>query len=143
LRFLLDVNVLIALLDVDHVGHDRATEWFEQTGHKAWATCPIIENGIIRILGGAAYTAVPFNCTEVAQTLREWCDSANHSFWPDEFSLLLEPAIELDRLTSPGRITDTYLLALAVRNGGKLATMDRRLSPDGVKDGKGALELIT
>jgi uncharacterized protein len=140
--FLLDVNVLVALLDVDHVDHDRTTRWFERNGHKDWATCPIVQNGIIRILGSATYTNVPFNCGEVAETLRQWCDSEGHTFWPDELSLIDTPNIDLAHLVSPARITDTYLLALAVSRGGRLATLDRRLSVDAVNGGRGALHLI-
>ena len=43
--FLLDVNVLIALVDPAHVQHDAAHDWFGQLGYLAWATCPLTENG--------------------------------------------------------------------------------------------------
>ena len=51
IRFLLDINVLIALIDPAHVQHDRAHRWFAGRGQKAWATCPLTENGVLRIVG--------------------------------------------------------------------------------------------
>ncbi len=142
MRYLLDVNVLIALLDDYHIDHARTTRWFVEVGRRAWATCPIVQNGAVRIVGGANYTTVPFSCADVSDTIRQWCDVPEHEFWPDEISLLDESRIDRTRLTSPKRITDSYLLALAVHRRGQLATLDRRLSPDAVKGGKGALELI-
>jgi len=58
-RFLLDINVLIALLDPAHVQHDRAHEWFALSGKQAWATCPLTENGVLRIVGHARYPNSP------------------------------------------------------------------------------------
>ena len=48
---LLDVNVLIALCDPNHVHHERGRSWFLSPDCDAWATCPITENGLVRILG--------------------------------------------------------------------------------------------
>jgi predicted nucleic acid-binding protein len=53
--FLLDVNVLIALIDPSHVNHAAAHDWFTQVARDGWATCPIVENGVIRILSHSAY----------------------------------------------------------------------------------------
>ena len=57
--FLLDVNVLIAPLDPTHTQHDAAHDWFEREGHKAWATCPLAEYGVVRIVGQARYLNSP------------------------------------------------------------------------------------
>ena len=57
--YLLDVNVLIALVDPAHVQHDAAHEWFARQGHKAWATCPLTENGLVRIVGHPRYPSSP------------------------------------------------------------------------------------
>ena len=142
MTFLLDVNVLIALLDPDHVDNARATDWFERAGQFSWATSPIVENGIIRIVGAANYASIPLDCAEVANTLAEWCQADGHQFWPDDLSLLSDGLIDRLQLISPKRITDTYLLALAVRRAGKLATLDRRLSPEAVNGGREALHVI-
>ena len=49
--FLLDVNVLIALVDPAHIQDDNTHQWFSQTGNRSFATCPITENGLLRIVG--------------------------------------------------------------------------------------------
>ena len=47
---LLDINVVIALLDQGHVLHRAATRWLEREIQHCWATCPITENGVVRIM---------------------------------------------------------------------------------------------
>jgi uncharacterized protein len=140
--FLLDVNLLIAILDPDHVHHDLALGWYNDIGYQDWATCPIVQNGVVRIVGSQGYASVPFGCTEVANILAEWCAVPEHRFWPDNVSLLDKTIVDRAGLTSPDRITDVYLLALAATNGGRLATLDRRLSPAPVQGGAAALHLI-
>lgn len=142
MTYLLDVNLLIALLDPDHVHHSSALDWFEEEGHRSWATSPIVQNGVVRILGSAGYTAVPFGCYEIVDLLGRWCSAPEHQFWPDEVSLLYPELVDRAKLTSSKRITDTYLLALAMFRGGKLATLDRRLSPIAVHGGSKALHVI-
>jgi toxin-antitoxin system PIN domain toxin len=141
-RFLFDVNLLIAILDPDHLHHDVALSWFDRTGHEAWATSPLVQNGVIRILGAAGYAAMPFGCGEIADLLAEWCAVPEHEFWPDDVSLCDGRLVDRRRLTSPGRISDSYLLALAASKGGQLATLDRRLSPLPVYGGEDALHVI-
>lgn len=142
MRFLLDVNLLIALLDPDHVHHKLALDWFDETGCRAWATSPLVQNGVIRILGSAGYTAMPFGCAEIAEVLARWSGAPEHEFWPDDVSLLDPRLVDRERLTSPARVSDTYLLALSVSRGGKLATLDQRLSPAAVAGGQEALHRL-
>lgn len=59
MTYLLDVNVLIALLDPAHIQHDTAHAWFAEEGHTAWATCPLTENGVLRIIGHPRYPNSP------------------------------------------------------------------------------------
>ena len=55
----------------------------------------------------------------------------------------MNPAlVQADRLLSHAQITDSYLLALALHHGGKLASFDRKLVPDAVVDGQAALALL-
>lgn len=142
MTYLLDVNVLIAILDPDHVFHRVALGWFDEVGHRAWATSPAVQNGVVRIVGSAKYQSLPFGCAEVADLLANWVKAVEHQFWPDDISLLDSRIIDTIRLSSSDRITDTYLLALAVNKGGMLATLDRRLSPDAVHGGREALHVI-
>jgi len=142
-RFLLDVNVLIALIDPVHIRHDRAHEWFAATGQDAWATCPITENGVLRIVGHARYSNSPGTPAAVAELLSILRAHPGHEFWSGDLSILDRHWIDHTRLLDSGQITDTYLLALACANGGELATFDRRLVTDAVIGGSKALHLIT
>jgi len=124
MRALLDVNVLIALLDADHVHHAAATEWLGRNIEKGWASCPITQNGCVRILSQPKYPN-PLPATQVADRLAEAAATPHHKFWPDSVSLLDSAIIDRSRLLSPRQVTDAYLLALAVAHGGRFVTFDR------------------
>jgi uncharacterized protein len=141
-RFLLDINVLIALIDPAHVQHDRAHRWFGSKGHKVWATCPLTENGVLRIVGHPRYPNSPGSPATVADLLGSFRRLPGHTFWPDDLSLLDRAHIQTTRLLDSAHLTDSYLLALARAHGGQLATLDQRLIPDAVIDGAHALHVI-
>ncbi|HCW62122.1 MULTISPECIES: TA system VapC family ribonuclease toxin [Sphingobium] len=142
MTYLLDVNVLVALIDPNHVAHDAAHHWFETIGARAWATCPITENGVIRIVGNVKYPSTPGSPAEVARIVAQMRELPGHVFWADDISLLGDERIDPSQLLTSAQVTDTYLLALAVAHEGKLATFDRRLSPKAVTASKAALHLI-
>jgi uncharacterized protein len=141
LTFLLDINVIIALIDPAHVGHDPAHRWFEQLVQKAWATRPLTENGVIRIVGHPKYPDAP-GPPAVAAIVAQFRTLSGHVFWPDNISLVGTEHIDPERILTSAQVTDTYLLALAVAHGGHLATFDRRLSTKAVKGGAAALHVI-
>lgn len=141
-RYLLDVNVLIALIDPAHIQHDRAHEWFAVSGKKAWASCPLTENGVVRIVGHSAYPNSPGTPAAVARLMSSFLSLPGHEFWPDDVSLFDTRLVHGDRLLSSGQVTDSYLLALAVAHGGQLATFDRNLVTDAVVNGSLSLQLI-
>lgn len=141
--FLLDVNVLIALIDPGHVAHNNAHAWFETTGEREWATCPLTENGVIRIVGSPKYPNSPGSPADVAEIVRKMRGLPGHQFWPDDLSLVGSEHVDATKIMTSGQVTDIYLLALAKAKGGQLATFDRRLSVAAVKGGKSALHLIT
>ena len=142
MTFLLDVNVMIALIDPAHVGHDDAHRWFDAEGRAAWATCPMTENGVIRIVGHPKYPNTPGSAAAVAAIVRQLRLLPGHEFWPDDISLLDPAHVDADQVLTSAQVTDTYLLALAAAHGCKLATFDRRLSVKATKGGKGALRVI-
>lgn len=142
MTFLLDVNVLIALIDPGHVAHDAAHAWFGIEGHEDWATCPMTENGVMRIVGHPRYTNTPGSPAVVAGIVARLRGLPGHRFWPDDLSLVGADFIDPARILTSAQVTDTYLLALAKSNDGKLATFDRRLSLAAVKGGKSALHII-
>lgn len=123
-RCLLDVNVLIALLDDAHVFSRRANDWLEAAPRRV-ATCPIVENGVIRIMSAPAYSATLRTPPEqVADGLKALAQGLDHAFWPDAVSLLDDAVVDFTRLHGHRQITDAYLLALAVRHDGVLASFD-------------------
>lgn len=140
--FLLDVNVLIALVEPMHTFYERAHQWFGSAGRSAWATCPLTENGVLRIVGHPRYPDGSGSPVEVAPLLAGLRASPGHQFWPDAISLLDGDLVDARRLTVSKQLTDTYLLALAASHGGKLATFDRRLVTSAVKGGDEALCVI-
>ena len=141
-RFLLDVNVLIALIDPAHVQHDRAHEWFASSGRQTWATCPLTENGVLRIVGHARYPNSPGTPAAVAELMMGLRALPGHEFWPDDLTIFDVQRIHSDRLLDSAQVTDSYLLALASAHGGKLATFDRRVVTSAVVNGSQAIHLI-
>jgi predicted nucleic acid-binding protein len=124
---LLDVNVLIALLDQSHQHHEAAHRWFAGRASNGWATCPITQNGCIRI------RALLIGLTRIA----------GHQFWADGVSLLDDGLFDLAAIRS-ARTTDVYLLGLAVRRNGFLVTFDRQISLASVSGASAAsLEVLT
>jgi toxin-antitoxin system PIN domain toxin len=140
--YLLDVNVLIALVDPAHIQHEQAHAWFARTGRKAFATCPLTENGLVRIVGHPKYPNSPGPPSAVVDTLNAIRSLAGHVFWPDKLSLTDGRHFAADLLSSHTRVTDSYLLGLARANKGRLATLDHKLATEVVTDGRAALELI-
>jgi uncharacterized protein len=140
--FLLDVNVLIALIDPAHIQHEPAHTWFVALGKRTWATCPLTENGVLRIVGHPAYPNSPGTPAAAADSMASLRALPNHVFWPDDISLLDVRKIDMSRLLSAGQVADSYLLALAHGHEGRLATFDRRLIADAVRGGESALHLI-
>jgi hypothetical protein len=130
-RALFDVNVLIALLDTDHVGHSVATAWFAAQLEHGWASCPIIENGTARIMASAGYSN-PLPVAAILERLGMAKATEHHRFWPDDVSLTDVEVFNRTALLGPKQITDRYLLALAVRNNGRLVTFDQGIRPTAV-----------
>ncbi len=122
-RALLDINVLLALLDSDHVHHRRARDWIsDQIGH-GWASCPITENGFVRIISQPRYPS-PVPPGRAMELLRRATGTGHHEFWPCEISLLDPHVADAGRIHGPRQVTDAYLLALTVANNGRFVTFD-------------------
>ena len=122
-RALLDVNVLIALLDSDHTLHGLAMNWFARHAREGWASCPITQNGCIRIMSNPSYpNALPVQA--VMKRLADACKEDVHEFWSDEISLLNPDIVDSTRIHGPRQLTDIYLLALAVQNEARFVTFD-------------------
>jgi len=122
-RALLDVNVLIALLDVDHLHHRRASDWLADNLAAGWASCAITQNGCIRIMSQPSYpNALP--TARVAERLRGAASTAHHRFIGGSLSLLEPERFDSERLLGHRAVTDAYLLGLAVQNDLRFVTFD-------------------
>lgn len=125
-RALLDVNVLVALLDAGHLHHVPAMRWLAAHARSGWASCPATQNGCLRILSLPDYPNRQPPAL-VAERLAAATVAPAHRFWPDDLSLLEAEVVRWDRVLSSRHVTDVYLLALAVRHGGRLVTFDRSI----------------
>jgi uncharacterized protein len=139
---LLDVNVLLALSDSRHVHHEPAHRWFAAKEKAGWATCPITENGFIRIASHPSYPNSPGGTARTAELLRTFCCGRGHHFWPDVVSLTDATLFKIGATLTANQTTDVYLLGLAVKNGGKLATFDGSIQSTAVAGGNDAIEII-
>ncbi len=123
MRALLDVNALIAMSDEDHLFNVSVRRWW--IGWEGgWASCPLTENGFLRILSQPSYTK-PMSMTEAMDLLDIAIGLGKHEFWPDDLSLIDGARIDRRHVLGPKQLTDIYLLALAVKHGGRLITFDR------------------
>jgi toxin-antitoxin system PIN domain toxin len=134
MRALLDVNVLVALLDADHVDHQRSRAWFDREASRGWASCAITQNGFVRVLSQPGYPN-GLRAAKAIELLEHATATPSHEFWPCDRSLLDATLVDRSRVHGPGQLTDVYLLALAVSRGGRFVTLDRKISPTAVIGG--------
>ena len=124
---LLDVNVLVALFNPVHVHHELAHDWFADHRASGWATCPLTENGFLRIFGNPARGALMMPIPELIARLRKFCASGHHEFWEDAVSLSDQRLFHARFARGHRQLTDVYLLGLATRKRGRLVTFDRTI----------------
>jgi uncharacterized protein len=139
MRALFNVNVLIALLDPDHPASHAAHQWL--SGHTdGTATCPIVQNGALRVMTQASYAqgGVPLTLRQVLGALRKTLDAANHEFWPDAVSLADTQVFDHDCIFGPKQLTDIYLLGLAVSRKACLVTLDQNIPLSAVRGAQAA-----
>ncbi len=130
---LLDVNVLIALFNPDHVHHEIAHDWFADHHADGWATCPLTENTFVRILSHPAAGTAVERPVSLVDRLEKFCASRHHVFWPDAVSLRDRKVFNHAVVAGPRQVTDIYLLGLAKKMGGALATFDRTIPLSAVR----------
>ena len=141
MRALLDVNVLIALFDADHTSHETALEWFRDNAKNGWASCPITQNGCVRIMSHPAYPNA-YTVNEIVRRLHRASIERMHEFWPDDVSVLNDQVIDTTRVHGPRQLTDVYLLALAVGRGGVLVTFDQSIALSAVRGATAASVVV-
>jgi hypothetical protein len=129
---LLDVNVLVALFNPDHIHHEPAHDWFADERTSGWATCPLTELGVVRILSNPAYWPDGERAASVLERVRQFCASGHHQFWSDALSLR-DPVFDLAFAAGHRQLTDIYLLGVATKHRGRLATFDRTIPLEAVR----------
>ena len=144
--FLLDVNVLLALLWPTHQFHDLVRTWFREHGNRRWATCPLTQNGFVRLASNPAITRDALTISESLLLLKTNLAHPGHSFWADDLDLAGSLARSNARLQGYRQLTDAYLLGLAIHHKGQVVTLDGGLAtllPPAVRDTDWILDLST
>lgn len=137
MRALLDVNVLVALHDREHVHHERAAQWFESNSEHGWASCPLTQNGCLRVMSQPGYSN-PLPLAVLSSMLQRSIATVFHQAWNDDISILDVKRFNHGHIHSPRQLTDLYLLGLAVRHKGRLASFDQRIPLSAVVGAKPA-----
>ena len=132
---LLDVNVLLATANPVHEHHAVSMDWWEREAQAGWASCPLTQNGFLRISCQPNYS-LPLKFDVALRMLTELTANTRHHFWSDDISITDTTIFDHRHIQGHRQLTDVYLLALAVRNGGRLVTFDRRLSIESVRGAK-------
>ena len=109
-----------------------AMRWFSARAERGWASCPITQNGCVRIMSYPNYPN-PLQVGAIMERLGEAIATAEHEFWPDDFSLLDPRVADRNRIHGPRQVTDLYLLALAVRQGGCFVSFDASIPRTAIK----------
>ncbi|MCV7193048.1 TA system VapC family ribonuclease toxin [Mycolicibacterium brumae] len=132
-RALLDVNVLIALFDSDHVDHGRVRAWLAAEIAHGWASCAITQNGFIRIISQPRYPS-PVAPAQAITRLATATSTEHHKYWSCSISLLDADLIDHSRLHGHRQVTDAYLLALATSNDARFVTLDQSIGLNTVRN---------
>ena len=120
MKWLLDGNVLVALVIKSHQQHARASVWFASS-HEPYLTCSITEGTLLRL--HMTY-ALDRSALAAWNTLARLRADPRHEFLDAGFSYA-----EVSHLGLLGhkQVTDAWLAELARRYGAKLATLDAGL----------------
>jgi toxin-antitoxin system PIN domain toxin len=139
---LLDLNILTALLWPAHEHHDAAHRWFGGRANSRWATSALTQLGFVRIVSNPAFSRDALSPAAAAALLAENLAHPAHEFWTE--SLQVPAAIKgmESGLQGYTQVTDAYLLALASRRKGVLATFDRGLRTLAGDTFDAALEIV-
>jgi len=121
---LLDVSVLVASIDEGHVAYKKVHAWLRESGGKPWATCPLTEAGFVRIIANPIFHPEKTRLVDALALLANMTLRPGHRFWPVNigFAEAVEPFQE--KLVGHQQVADAYLLGLAIKNKGRLITLD-------------------
>ena len=123
---LYDVSFLIALLDQNHPSHSEAASWHIENIEQGWASCPLTQNGYLRIRSQRNYPR-PLGLIQSHEQLLAATSTHYHQFIADDISLLDDSLVRFRDLSNHRQLTDVYLLALAVAQDARLVTLDTHI----------------
>lgn len=126
--FLLDVNVLIALMWPAHQSHPQVQKWFSRRARQGWATCPFTQAAFVRLISNPAFSRDAVTPQEAIALLSANLKDRHHQFWRDEISLTEAVEGFQGRLVGHRQVADAYLLGLAIYKRGRFATLDRSVA---------------
>lgn len=130
---LLDVNVLVALFFADHVHHEIAHDWFADHKHHGWATCPVTENGFVRVAAQQPTESGLIRAADALEHVSRFCSDEHHHQWTDAVSLTDARLFVREHIAGHRQVTDIYLLGLAKKMKGALVTFDRTIPLSAVR----------
>jgi toxin-antitoxin system PIN domain toxin len=128
---LLDANVLIALFDSRHVHSVQAQQWLAANRKRGWASCALTQSACMRILSQPSYPS-RLSIPDIARRMQLATQASDHRFWQDSLQPCDAATFYHQRVTTSKHLTDIYLLALCVENGGRLVTFDQGIPLDPV-----------
>lgn len=126
--YLLDVNVLISLAWPNHVHHAIAHAWFEKVGQQSWSTCPLTQLAFVRISSNPKIISTAVSARAAVQALGEMIALVGHVFWAADLQVNGLASFTSNALVGHRQVTDAYLIELAKRHKGKVATLDAGLA---------------
>ena len=124
---LLDLNILAALLWPTHEHHEAAHRWFHARTPERWATCSLTQLGFVRLVSNPAFSRDALSPSAAVALLAENLTHPAHEFWAERLQIPEAIGSLESGLQGYRQVTDAYLLALADRRKGVLATFDRGL----------------
>jgi toxin-antitoxin system PIN domain toxin len=126
-RFLLDVNLIVAMHLPGSESFTRVQRWFTEIGSRHFATCAITQAGFVRVCTQLAVKDRAIDITEAKASLLRLTAFSGHTYWPMDISYLDATEPFEVRMQDYRQITDAFLLGLAIHHKGKLATLDRAI----------------
>lgn len=123
--YLLDLNVLLALVDSGHQHHQKTTEWFESYGKFNWGLCPLTECAFLRVAANPAYRPEPNALEQAVAVLRGLKEHHGFLYWEIDKSWTELTAPFAARISGYRQITNACLLGLAIQKKGALVTFDK------------------
>ena len=117
----------MALAWPNHVHHEAAAAWFRKARKAGWATCPVTQAGFVRVSSNVRAIPGAVSPRAAFEVLAKITALPGHRFYADDIDLSNSELVFRQRIVGFRQVTDAHLLAVAVRNGGRLATFDRGL----------------